>query len=215
MGASTYRLIKTLLLPGKPNDLSFADLVQRVKIHFNPKPSVTVKRYKFNTHKQKPGESVAEYIAALRKIAEHCDYGSSLNDMLKDRLVRGTADERVQRRYLRESILAYKTARDMTLASETAEDSKRLHETNSETTPAHQEKAKVLKVTPKSAKTRGGALRGTQSDCYRCGGKHSPATCKFKSCECHYCHKKGQIAAVCRKRKAQLKYESEQDARAH
>ena len=216
VGASTYRLIKTLSLPGKPSDLSFADLVQKVKTHFNPKPSVTIKRYEFNTRKQKPGESVAEYIAALRKIAEHCDYGSSLNDMLRDRLVCGTSDERVQRRYLQESTLTYATARDMALASETAEkDSKRLHETSSEITPAHQEKAEVLKVTPKPTKMRGGASRGTQNDCYRCGGKHSPAICKFKSYECHYCHKKGHIATACRKRKAQSKHESEQDARAH
>ena len=113
VGASTYRLIKTLSLPGKPNDLSFADLVQRVKTHFNPKPSITIKRYEFNTRKRKPGESIAECIAALREIAEHCDYGSSLNDMLRDRLVCGTADERVQCRYLQESTLTYETARDM------------------------------------------------------------------------------------------------------
>jgi hypothetical protein len=216
VGASTYRLIKTLSLPGKPNDLSFADLVKRVKTHFNPKPSVTIKRYEFKTRKQKPGESVAKYLAALRKIAEHCDYGSSLNDMLRDRLVCGTADERVQRRYLQESTLTYATARDMALASETAEkDAKRLHETSSEPTPARQEKAEVFKVTPKPTKTRSGASRGIQSDCYRCGGKHAPATCKFKSYECHYCHKKGHIATACRKRKAQAKREAEQDARVH
>jgi hypothetical protein len=145
-------------LPGKPNDLSFADLVQRVK---TPKPSITIKRYEFNTRKQKPGESVAEYTAALRKIAEHCDYDLSLSDTLRDRLVCGTADERVQRRYLQESTLTYATARDMALASETAEDSKCLYETSSEPTSAHQEKAEVLKVIPKSTKTRSGASRGT------------------------------------------------------
>ena len=136
--------------------------------------------------------------------------------MLRDRLVCGTSDERVQRRYLQESTLTYATARDMALASETAEkDSKRLHKASSEITPAHQEKAEVLKVTPKPTKTRGGASRGTQNDCYRYGGKHSPATCKFKSYECHHCHKKRHIAIACRKRKVQSKRESEEDARAH
>ena len=216
VGASTYRLIKTLSLPGKPKDLTFTDIVDRVKTHFNPKPSVTIKRYEFNTRKQKPGESVAEYIASLRKIAEHCDYGPVLNDMLRDRLVCGTADERVQRRYLQESTLTYTKARDMALASETADkDSKRLHEASGEATSAGQVKAEVLKVSSKPSKTGSGASRGPQNECHRCGGKHPPTTCKFKSYECHYCHKKGHIASACRKKKAQLKRESEQNARAH
>ena len=59
VGASTYRLIKTLSLPGKPKDLSFAEIVERVTSHFNPKPSAIIKRYEFNTRKQK-------YVAALR-----------------------------------------------------------------------------------------------------------------------------------------------------
>ena len=44
--------------------------MDKVKTHFNPKPSPIVKRLEFNKRKQLPGESVAEYIAAIRKIAE-------------------------------------------------------------------------------------------------------------------------------------------------
>ena len=110
-------------LHGKLKDLSFADIVERVKTHFNPKPSAIIKCYKFNTRTQKPGESVAEYVASLCKIAEYCDYGATLNlnDMLRDRLVCGTADKRVQRCYLQETTLTYTQARDMALASETAD----------------------------------------------------------------------------------------------
>lgn len=100
VGPTTYRLIKTLSLPGKPTDHTFEELVEKVKTHFNPKPSAIIKRFEFNTRKQRPGETVAEYVAALRKIAEYCEYGDSLNDMLRDRLVCGIADKRVQNRYL-------------------------------------------------------------------------------------------------------------------
>ena len=130
VGASTYRLIKTLSLPGKPKDLSFAEIVERVRTHFNPKPSVIIKHYEFNRCVQRPGESVADYVAALRKITEHCDV---LNDMLKDRLVCGTTDKHVQRWCLQETTMSYAEARDMALASETADrDSKRLQEPSGE-----------------------------------------------------------------------------------
>ena len=35
--------------------------------------------------------------------------------------------------------------------------------------------------------------------CYRCGGKHSAAKCRFKTEQCHVCGKVGHISRVCRK----------------
>ena len=48
VGPSTYRLLKTLCLLGKPADQSFEEIVECVKKHFNPKPSPIVKRFEFN-----------------------------------------------------------------------------------------------------------------------------------------------------------------------
>ena len=107
VGPKTYRLIKTLCLPGKPQDHSFEEIVKRVKTHFHPKPSPIIKRYEFNTRRQKLGESIAEFTAALRKIADDCDYGTVLNDMLRDRLVFGVADKKLQNRFFREATLTY------------------------------------------------------------------------------------------------------------
>ena len=45
VGPATYRLVKTLAIPGKPTDLSFADIVEKLKLHFNPKPSPIIKRF--------------------------------------------------------------------------------------------------------------------------------------------------------------------------
>ena len=43
VGAPTYRQIKTLALPGTPKDLMFEEIVDRVRNHFNPKPSPIIK----------------------------------------------------------------------------------------------------------------------------------------------------------------------------
>ena len=43
---------------------------------------------------------VSEFIAVLQSLAEHCDYGASLDDMILDRIVVGVRDERIQRRLL-------------------------------------------------------------------------------------------------------------------
>ena len=60
-GATTYRLIKTLALPETPKDLTFEEIVKRVTTHFNPKPSLIVEQFEFNTRIQSDSESVANF----------------------------------------------------------------------------------------------------------------------------------------------------------
>ena len=42
-----------------------------------------MQRYTFNKRIQKEGESIAEFVAELRKLSEHCDF-DNLEDMLRD-----------------------------------------------------------------------------------------------------------------------------------
>ena len=97
-GAPTYRLIRNLVAPAKPTTKSFADLTKLVADHYTPPPSMIVQRFQFNSRSQKDGESIAEFVADLRRISEHCDYENTLNDMLRDWLVCGIRDASVQRR---------------------------------------------------------------------------------------------------------------------
>ena len=41
-----------------------------------------------------------------------------------------------------------------------------------------------------------------QTQCYKCGGSHSPSACRFLKEKCHSCWKLGHIAKVCRSSKA-------------
>ena len=45
---------------------------------------------------QKQGESVADYVAELRRLSEHCAF-SDLNAMLRDQLVCGVHNSRTQK----------------------------------------------------------------------------------------------------------------------
>ena len=93
-GASTYRLIKSLVSPEKVTDHSFEELVSRVKKHFHPKRSVIVERFNFNSRRQSEGETVATFVAELRKIAEFCEFNDTLKDMLRDCIVCGIRDKK-------------------------------------------------------------------------------------------------------------------------
>ena len=86
-GPSTYKLIKNLVTPRSPSDLSFDSVVDLVKEHYSPKPSVIVQRFKFNSRLQQPGETVTTFVAELRRLSEFCEYGEMLDDILCDHLV--------------------------------------------------------------------------------------------------------------------------------
>ena len=71
-------------------------------IHQSPKLSKIVQRFKFNPSVRKSEETVRTYVAELRKLSEHCDYGDQLTEMLRDRLVCGINDVRIQTKLLSE-----------------------------------------------------------------------------------------------------------------
>ena len=169
-----------------------------VQNHYEPKPSVIGQRYKFNTRSRKQGESVAAYIAALRELAEHCSYGASLPEMLRDRLVCGINHEGIQRKLLAEKDLTYQSAYDLAISIETAErDSSQIKKSASGGTAATPEKPLHF------LKSRGGKATGTTKFkgpvvCFRCGGPHLAPKCTVTDAECKYCKKKGHLERVCK-----------------
>ena len=122
------------------------------------KPSAIVQRFKFNTHSQQPGETIAMFLAELRQLTEYCEFGVTLDEILRDRLVCGVQDIRIQRRLLAEPKLTLQRAFDLALAIEAAEkDASEIQKWDS------QEGATPLnKVDTKDG-------RGSEINCYRCG----------------------------------------------
>ena len=74
-GPSTFQLLKNLLQSNTPESKTYTDLVDLLKNHFNPTPSVIIQRFKFNTRTGKETESVATYVAELKRLGEHCEFG--------------------------------------------------------------------------------------------------------------------------------------------
>lgn len=188
-GASTYRTVKSLLAPTNPTDVDYKEIVKQMQSHYHPTPSTTVQRFQFNSRVRKPGESVATFVAELKKLSEHCEFGASLDEMIRDRLVCGIGDERSQRRLLAEPNLDFKKAFQLAQSLEAADRNVK----DLQHVPGRPDKLYRLHSQPDAGARRPQTLR-----CYRCGADHKPTDCGFKDAECHYCHKKGHIAKVCR-----------------
>ena len=104
-GDATYRCIKDVLSQRSPTDVGFDDMCTAMTTHLQPQPSEIVQHFRFNTRSKQPQESIATYVTQLKRLAETCNFGDAarLNEMMRDRLVCGVANEKWQQRLLAES----------------------------------------------------------------------------------------------------------------
>ncbi|XP_068756086.1 uncharacterized protein [Montipora capricornis] len=119
VGKKTYKLMCDLLAPEKPGDKPYAELCTIVKNHFNPKTSESEQRHKLNNPFRSNGESISDFVAALQHLAEYCNVGGSLENMLRERLVSGVNNEKIQSCLLSEGELTFKKAFEIALSLET------------------------------------------------------------------------------------------------
>ncbi|KFD60520.1 hypothetical protein M514_27307 [Trichuris suis] len=91
--------LRSLVSPATPSEKTYEELVgYAAECPLLPET--------FHMREQQPNESVSACIAELRRVAEHCDYGASLEFTLRDRLPR----------LLAEQSLTLKKAQEMAIA---------------------------------------------------------------------------------------------------
>ncbi|XP_055850659.1 uncharacterized protein K02A2.6-like [Episyrphus balteatus] len=186
VGESTYEIIRSLLTPLSPKDVSFQEIVEKLDDHFHPKPNEIVQRFTFHQRVQKNGESIADFVKDLRKLSEHCDF-MELDKMLRDQIVCGVADESLQKRLFSELKLDFKRAYEISVAHEAAQRNVLNVRCNNE----------VMAMSTKKKYQRPEHLR-----CFRCDGNHFADKCFYKDKNCDFCKVKGHSSKACYKKKA-------------
>ena len=78
--------------PTEDDRKDYARVVGKFDEYFKVRKNVIYERARFNKRNQQSGESAKQYIMALYKLAENCDYGDLKEEMIRDRLVVGIRD---------------------------------------------------------------------------------------------------------------------------
>ena len=92
---------------------------QKFDTYFNGSKNVIFERARFNQRRQEADESVDEFVTALYRLVEHCDYGTLKDEMVRDRIVVGIRDEQLSERMQLDAHLSLKTAVDQIRQRET------------------------------------------------------------------------------------------------
>ena len=184
---------------------------------FQVRKNVIYERARFNRRDQQSGETAEQYIMTLYDLAEHCDYGTLTEELIRDRLVVG----------IRDTALSQKLQMDPALTLESAKKAIRQRE-------AVYEQQQVLKGVNKATSSlyairpkrqtnprfrehrseRRDYARDTQTStkqpprnpqtggkCSRCGRERHPREkCPARDAQCHNCNRRGHYSAQCRQR---------------
>ena len=140
-------------------------------------PIVIAERYRFYSRKQNADESIAEYIAELKRLSTHYQFEGFLELALRDCLVCGMKKDNIRKHLLTKRDLTFAKAQELSLSLEAAENQL------------------------KGAEPIVHRVESSPPKCYRCGGtNHKESQCKFKQGICHNCKKRGHIKRACRSR---------------
>ena len=206
IGASQFRLLKDLAAPKELKSLKFKDICALLRSHYEPKLPKYLYRAKFESRIRQQNESINDFIAALRNLAEPCQFEKNLNERLCEKFVTGINDETIQQKLLTEQTLTLDTAIQIASSILTAQNGAKelIQQQNGASAinysanqrnnkSAYNDKTKARYQPAQSTKQS-----SHKNSCYRCNGPHNSQHCKFRDAKCYKCQRIGHISKACR-----------------
>ena len=127
-----------------------------------------MERFKFHTRFHKPRESVIVFISELRSLAKSCNFGDTLETMLRDRIICGISDSIIQCYFLSKKELPFKTALELAQGMESAANNVRESNISARDLPSGTGLSITAGQDPVNQVGDNAASRSPPT-CYRCG----------------------------------------------
>ncbi|XP_008178248.1 uncharacterized protein LOC103307755 [Acyrthosiphon pisum] len=214
LGNDGYVLVRDLCTPFKPVDKSYDTLKEMLSNYINPKPNVLTERYKFKERKQGSEETISQFVTALKKLSQYCEFGNNLDDSLRDQVVYGIRDNNIKKRLMSEPELTFRKSVTLCLSMEAANNDvshwekqelnyQRGMKFKQNRQPWGQGKSKKAHRSdsmPNNQKdSTNNSSHGRKTVCFCCGkAGHTKPFCKYKHLTCTKCSKVGHLIKVCK-----------------
>ena len=172
--------------PGADQD-PYAVCIRKLDHHFRAEENVPFERHVFRQLAPNEGEAVDKFLVRLRQQARHCNFGTSLDDNLRDQLIEKLTDMELKRKLLETRNITLAEVLEKARASEAARQQMQFMISG----------ASINAVGKKEDRT------GDQVEnlCYSCGKKghfSRDLCCPAKGRKCAKCSRYGHFAVCCR-----------------
>ena len=190
------------------------EIYRKFHDHCNPVNTETVDRLALKGRVQQQGESITQYVTALRTLADKCNFGDLKDSMIRDQIMFGVLDSELQDDLFKEQDLTLEKCLNLCNASEVrglrnkerlALSSQQVHGINKQ-----QHKPRVgqnwhagsgrgqREARPVNHSQSYSHTHRYQQPCKWCGKKHGPGKCPAYGKKCNKCQKMNHFASVCR-----------------
>lgn len=212
VGSQTFQLVSDLVSPKRPRECSFVEIVRALKNHYKPQVNIIAERYNFYRRMQKQNESISDFIATIKALARTCDFGSALEEQLRDKIVCGIHDIATQRSLLTIKDLSLAIAIETAHARESAARDSKIISGDTKVQPINAISNKVNYSKSSQPRHFNKGFNSAKSvsnfhhskiktqfvnfSCCGCGENHFRSDCPHKKATCHKCRKVGHLAKV-------------------
>lgn len=101
---------------------SYTEVIKAFDDFCKPKKNPVYERFVLNQRKQKEGEPFDTFLMDIKRLARTCEFGANENEMLRDRIVWGVHDQKLQLRLIEKNDLTYDQAVEMARQSESTKE---------------------------------------------------------------------------------------------
>lgn len=119
-GKFLYDKIKVIVAPDVPSKVKYTIIKPKLLSALRQASMSNVEKAKFYSRVQNRGESVSEFAFQLKRIASGCNFGNSLDVILRDRFVFNLENEYIRRHTIRSEKVSFDEAVAEALLHESA-----------------------------------------------------------------------------------------------
>lgn len=128
LGSRHYKLLSSLTSPDLPASKTYTELMTLLKNHLAPRKNVVAEQHKFFSRIQFPGESLANYVAALKELVKDCEFKAECNNaicsksivnlLLRAQFIRGLSDIEIREKLLQQDHITFDKTFEIALTIE-------------------------------------------------------------------------------------------------
>ena len=194
-GMEVQDIFEDLQDPGpipETGDNAFKIAIRKLDSYFHVEENIPYERHVFRQLAPKEEETADQFMVRLRKQARHCNFGTGLNDNLRDQLIEKLKDFELKRKLLEQRNITLEEALDKARAWEAAG----RQASNMTTSPPLADGNSINVV-----KERQQTTNVERRKCFNCGREGHLArdrNCLAKGKKCAKCGRYGHFAVCCR-----------------